>query len=73
MQLKEKSGIYLSCGVPAHAVKGKVSNIPELWHFSPCSQLKEKSGIYLRGGVTVHAVKVKVRNITELCHSSPCS
>jgi hypothetical protein len=27
VQLKEKSGIYLSCGVPPHAVKGKVRNI----------------------------------------------
>jgi hypothetical protein len=27
MQLKEKSVIYLSCGVPSHAVKGKVRNI----------------------------------------------
>ncbi len=36
MQLMKKSEIYLSCGVPAHAIKGKVRNIPELCHSSPC-------------------------------------
>jgi hypothetical protein len=35
--VKEKSEIYLSYGVPANAVKGKVMNIPELWHSSPGS------------------------------------
>ncbi len=42
MQLKEKPGINLSCGVPSHAVKGKVRNIPELWHSSPCSYRKSQ-------------------------------
>jgi hypothetical protein len=34
MQIMEKSGICLSCGVPAHEVR-KVRNMPELWRSSP--------------------------------------